>query len=95
MEKKSDEETIEMCLNFFKNIIWKDIEIPNPINYIITHWTIDPYSYGSYAYSIFGTKESDIRKCSRNINSRIYFGGDYTSNEFMGYVNGAYEIGKK
>jgi len=73
--------------------IFKDKEIPNPVEYIITRWSSEPFTYGAFTFPAFGCTNKDIHNISRPIKNRIFFGGEGSSIEYMGYLNGAYETG--
>ncbi len=59
----------------------------------LTHWTTDPFSYGSYTYAPTGAEDSgrDIEILGKGLPERaIYFAGEHAGNSTnMGCVHGA------
>ena len=60
---------------------------------LVTDWTIQPYTYGSWAAMPEKYKKSDWSLVRQN-EGRLYFAGEHTSYN-QGYVHSAYESGIK
>jgi monoamine oxidase len=48
LEEKSDEEIVANIMSVLRKI-FKDKEIPEPVEYEITRWNLDPFSHGSWS----------------------------------------------
>ena len=68
--------------------------IPDPINIHVTNWTHNPLSYGSYSATQLGFT-SEMWDLLRENVGRIYFAGEHTSENFSGFVHGAYDEGQR
>ncbi len=89
IETKSDDEVIESFMGSLR-AIYGDA-IPDPIDWVITRWGQDPFSYGSYAYSPpFSTMEDYDTLATPQ--GRLHFAGEATSS-YSGTTHGAYLSG--
>ena len=68
--------------------------IPDPIDIHVTNWTHNPLSYGSYSATQLGFT-SEMWDLLRENFGRIYFAGEHTSENFSGFVHGAYDEGQR
>ena len=57
-------------------------------------WSQDPFTQGSYSEAVVGFTFEDFSKLGQNL-GRLYFGGEATSSEWFGYMQGAYLTGKE
>ena len=57
-------------------------------------WSQDPFTQGSYSEPVVGFSSEDFNKLGQNL-GRLYFGGEATSAEWYGYMQGAYLTGKE
>jgi len=65
--------------------------IPNPTKFIRTKWGQDPFSYGSYSYSLVGAKQPHDRLAiGATVADRVFFAGEATSVAHPATVHGAY-----
>ncbi|CAX40407.1 corticosteroid-binding protein, putative [Candida dubliniensis CD36] len=83
-----------------QNLSINDEPIPDPINTIVTDWTINPYIRGSYSAMYTNDDPSDlIINLSGEFEScgisepYIRFAGEHTISEGAGCVHGAYDSG--
>ena len=72
---------------------FKGIAVPNPVKTLITRWSQDPYSYGSYSFPCTGSPRSDIGVLAAPVSKAIYFAGEATNADYFGTVHGAYLSG--
>ena len=57
-------------------------------------WSQDPFTQGSYSEPVVGFSSEDFNKLGQNL-GRLYFGGEATSAEWYGYMQGAYLTGEE
>ena len=57
-------------------------------------WSQDPFTQGSYSEPVVGFSSDDFIKLGQNL-GRLYFGGEATSEEWYGYIQGAYLTGEE
>ena len=57
-------------------------------------WSQDPFTQGSYSEHVVGFTSEDLTKLGQNL-GRLYFCGEATSEEWYGYMQGAYLTGEQ
>jgi len=57
-------------------------------------WSEDPFTQGSYSEPVVGFSSDDFMKLGQNL-GRLYFGGEATSEDWYGYMQGAYFTGEE
>ena len=57
-------------------------------------WSQDPFTQGSYSERVVGFTSEDLTKLGKNL-GRLYFGGEATSEDWYGYMQGAYLTGEQ
>lgn len=67
--------------------------IPAPIDYQLTRWHSDPFSYGSYSFNAVGSTPTMRNDLAANINKRVFFAGEATQKTLFATVHGAYLSG--
>lgn len=65
----------------------------DPIGYIRTNWSRDPYAFGSYSYVAKGARQRDRRALEAPIEDRIFFAGEAVHPDYNSTVHAAYESG--
>lgn len=77
MDRENSQKILELALTALKNM-WNMKEIPQPVNFIVTHWNKDPYSYGAYSYPSLGTSQTDFNdlKQPEGPLQHLFFGGE-------------------
>eukprot|EP00172_Hildenbrandia_rubra_P004445 Plantae.Rhodophyta-Hildenbrandia_rubra.ctg9002.p1 GENE.Plantae.Rhodophyta-Hildenbrandia_rubra.ctg9002~~Plantae.Rhodophyta-Hildenbrandia_rubra.ctg9002.p1 ORF type:complete len:1052 (-),score=206.07 Plantae.Rhodophyta-Hildenbrandia_rubra.ctg9002:892-4047(-) len=69
-------------------------QIPEPIDYIVTRWHMDPFSLGSYSVISLGGDWGSLEELSRpEFDGHLQFGGEHCSLAGWQCVHGAYESG--
>lgn len=92
IEKQTDEETKAEIMTTLKKIYGE--EIPNPSAIFYHRWSKDEFAQGSYSEPVVGTTSQDFKNLGRKL-GRLYFAGEATSEEWYGYLQGAYLSGKE
>lgn len=71
-------------------------EISSPNRTIVTDWTVNKYSLGSYAACKPGNDPTDlVIQLSQGLDSRVRFAGEHTILDGAGAVHGAWMSGKR
>jgi len=68
-------------------------KIPEPIDYQITRWAADPYSYGSYSFDPVGSTPVSRKALAKPEGERLFFAGEATNSAYSSTVHGAYLSG--
>ena len=92
MESQDIHETKSEIMKIFRRA-YSDT-ISDPIDVHVTNWTHNPLSYGSYSATQLGFT-SEMWDLLRENFGRIYFAGEHTSENFSGFVHGAYDEGQR
>ena len=91
VEKWSDEQIVESAMATLRNIFGENI--PAPLDWQITRWADDPFSWGSYSYLKPGTDGETLIELGRSVDSKLFFAGEATSSDYQSTVHGAYLSG--
>lgn len=69
--------------------MFPNINIPSPVESILTKWYEDPFSYGAYSYVSVNQQYADPTYLAEPIGNRLLFAGEATSQDSYGYAHGA------
>lgn len=68
--------------------------LPQPVGFVRTNWSRDPFALGSYSYLGVGATPRDRRRLARPVAGTLYFAGEATDTAFPSTVTGAYLAGR-
>ncbi len=71
------------------------VEVPDPIDYLITRWRADRFAAGSYSYLARGSDPEDRSILAEPVDGRIFFAGEATHRDFPATVHGALLSGRR
>ena len=91
VEGWSDQEIVDSAMATLRNIFGTNI--PDPLDWQITRWADDPFSWGSYSYLKPGTDGETLIELGRSVDSKLFFAGEATSSDYQSTVHGAYLSG--
>lgn len=89
---KSDEEIVELVMVVLRKL-FPDEKIPDPENYLVTHWWEDQFSGMSYSYVKVDSSGQDYDTMADEVQKKVYFAGEATNRHFPQTVTGAYLSG--
>ncbi|ESO94098.1 hypothetical protein LOTGIDRAFT_145165, partial [Lottia gigantea] len=92
MQDKSDKEIMEMCLKTLRSLFPQET-VPEPRNFLVTHWSDDPHIGMAYSYMPIGCDGSIYDILAEELDDRVYFAGEATNRQFPQSVTGAYLSG--
>jgi monoamine oxidase len=90
-EAMSDTQIIDEIMMHLKDIYGNSI--PNPTNMIRTKWQTNENSFGAYSYTAVGTQMKHFNDLAKEVNDRLFFGGEHTEANYFSTAHGAYLSG--
>ncbi|PYH39992.1 amine oxidase [Aspergillus neoniger CBS 115656] len=91
VESQTNEETKQELLDVLKHMYGDKVSELEEIYY--PRWSTEDWSYGSYSYWPPSISLQEHQNLCANVDS-VFFAGEATSQEFFGYLHGAYYEGK-
>ncbi|CDW84613.1 amine oxidase [Stylonychia lemnae] len=85
-EDMTDEEVLASGMKVIRDMFPNATE---PINYLRTNWNKEEFSKGTFSYIAANSKPEYCEVITRNIDSKIWFAGEYGYFDFIGTVNAA------
>jgi monoamine oxidase len=67
--------------------------VPDPEESLVTDWSADPWSRGSYSYIPIGATADDMRRLAEPVSGRVLLAGEATVPESYGTVHAAFRSG--
>ena len=67
--------------------------IPDPIEIVVTNWSIDPLFMGAFEAYATGVPENIVEELLKPVNGRLYFAGSALNTSHYGFTHGAYSSG--
>lgn len=92
IESWDDQRIIDGAMSTLRTIYGDDI--PAPVDYQITRWASDPFSYGSYSFNALGVQQDTRNALAAPVGQQLFFAGEATS-EYPSTVHGAYNSGSR
>ena len=93
MEALSDDEIQQKTMTYLKAFFGNDI--PQPTDRVITRWSKDEFSYGSYSYVPVGATASMRDDLAAPVDGKLFFAGEATHPTMASTVHGAYLTGER
>ncbi|TPX42391.1 hypothetical protein SeMB42_g05153 [Synchytrium endobioticum] len=94
-EECSDQVILEKTLSILSVMHPYERTIPNPVETIITRWSKDPYTRGSYSYIPNGATGDDYDHLAETIDNKIFWAGEATNRQYPATVPGAMLTGMR
>lgn len=93
MEALSDAQIIDKAMWVLKDMFGH--AIPNPVDYQLTRWNQDPFSYGSYSFFAKGSTPAMVKSLNNGVSDRLFFAGEHTHPNYPQTTHGAYLSGER
>jgi len=96
-EGMSDKEVLKQVLNCLR-LMFRPKNMPQPIDYVVTRWDTDDFSFGSYSYVAQGCSMDQVDELNEPHSTDfkcVMFCGEACSTTGFQCVNGAYESGER
>ncbi len=90
MESQSNQQIEADVLETLKTMFGK-VEQPEAV--LVSRWTADPFTGGSYSYPGVGATPEDFAALAEPIADRLFFAGEHTIHQYRASVHGAYLTG--
>lgn len=69
--------------------------IPDPSASLVTRWSLDKYSMGSYSFQKVGSNKWSRNHLAAPVNNKLFFAGEATNSKYPSTTHGAYLSGQK
>jgi lysine-specific histone demethylase 1 len=92
IEKESNETVVKEACEILANI-FKLPNVPVPSDSIVTRWSQEKFSRGSYSFVKVGASGADYDVMAEPIDHRVFFAGEATNRSYPATVAGAYQSG--
>lgn len=76
VELLDDQDTVASAMAVLRSMYGADI--PDPVSYLITRWSADPYAQGAYSYNGLGSTPKTRDDLAKSIAHRLFFAGEAT-----------------
>ena len=73
--------------------IYGAANVKQPTKVLITNWDSNPLAHGAYTYIPKGASPADLDEIAAQIDDKIFFAGEHTTEDYIGTVHGAYLTG--
>uniref|UniRef100_A0A671YV74 [histone-H3]-N(6),N(6)-dimethyl-L-lysine(4) FAD-dependent demethylase n=1 Tax=Sparus aurata TaxID=8175 RepID=A0A671YV74_SPAAU len=87
-----DKEVVEECLKVLREL-FKEQEVPEPVDFFVTHWSKDMWSQMSYSFVKTGGSGEAYDILAEDVQGKVFFAGEATNRHFPQTVTGAYLSG--
>lgn len=93
LETKTDSEIVAEAMTSLKTMYGNNI--PEPIHYAISRWSLDNNSYGSYSFVPVGSSDQYYDDLAQPVSNKVFFAGEATDKIHHSTVLWAYLSGKR
>lgn len=93
IENLTDQQLVDDAMDTLRTMFGEDI--PKPIDYQITRWASDPFSFGSYSFNAVGSNPQMREDLAAPLHKQLFFAGEATEQHYFGTAHGAYLSGLK
>jgi monoamine oxidase len=90
-ENRSDSDLVESIMANLRRMYGE--KIPAPSHSLVTRWNSDPFSMGSYSFVPVGSRQGFRRQLGMQVDNKVFFAGEATSQFFPATVHGAFLTG--
>ena len=90
LETKTDQEIVAQAMERLRQNF---ANVSEPKDYLITRWSTDPSTWGSYSYLPAGVSDDMYRQLAQPVDEKVFFAGEATDPDYPATVQGAYQSG--
>uniref|UniRef100_G3WPS3 [histone-H3]-N(6),N(6)-dimethyl-L-lysine(4) FAD-dependent demethylase n=1 Tax=Sarcophilus harrisii TaxID=9305 RepID=G3WPS3_SARHA len=87
-----DKQVLQQCMATLREL-FKEQEIPDPVNFFVTRWNTEPWIQMAYSFVKTGGSGEAYDILAEDIQGTIFFAGEATNRHFPQTVTGAYLSG--
>uniref|UniRef100_A0A8C5A2P9 Lysine demethylase 1B n=1 Tax=Gadus morhua TaxID=8049 RepID=A0A8C5A2P9_GADMO len=87
-----ESEVVCECMKVLRQL-FKEQEVPEPLNYFVTQWSKDVWSQMSYSFVKTGGSGEAYDIIAEDVQGKLFFAGEATNRHFPQTVTGAYLSG--
>uniref|UniRef100_A0A3Q1EZ62 [histone-H3]-N(6),N(6)-dimethyl-L-lysine(4) FAD-dependent demethylase n=1 Tax=Acanthochromis polyacanthus TaxID=80966 RepID=A0A3Q1EZ62_9TELE len=87
-----DKEVVDECMKILREL-FKEQEVPEPLHFLVTHWSNDVWSQMSYSFVKTGGSGEAYDILAEDVQGKVFFAGEATNRHFPQTVTGAYLSG--
>ncbi|KAJ3362130.1 hypothetical protein GGF31_001814, partial [Allomyces arbusculus] len=91
LEAEPDQVIVQDAIKILERV--HGAPIPAPLETIVTRWSYDEFSRGSYSYVARTASGDDYDRLAAPVGNTLFFGGEHTCREYPATVHGAYLSG--
>jgi monoamine oxidase len=86
-ERRSEHDNLIWGMQHVRRLF--GVDVPDPLEVIITAWEQDPFTRGSFTNPTLATQHGDNALLARSVNHTLHFAGEHTSVPYYATVHGA------
>ncbi|XP_077599360.1 lysine-specific histone demethylase 2 isoform X2 [Stigmatopora nigra] len=87
-----DKDVAAECVKVLREL-FKEQEVPEPLHFMVTHWSKDAWSQMSYSFVKMGGSGEAYDIIAEDVQGKLFFAGEATNRHFPQTVTGAYLSG--
>lgn len=90
-EQMNDADIVADCMSVVRATF--GASAPEPVDFLATRWSMDPFTHGAYSYVRVGSRPGDFDELAKPIANTILLAGEHTIFEYHATAHGAYLSG--
>ncbi|XP_052388842.1 lysine-specific histone demethylase 2 [Carassius gibelio] len=87
-----DSQVVDLCMSVLREL-FQEQEVPDPLRFLVTHWSTDPWAQMSYSFVKTGGSGEAYDIIAEDVQHKLFFAGEATNRHFPQTVTGAYLSG--
>ncbi|CAM4641296.1 unnamed protein product [Leuciscus chuanchicus] len=87
-----DLQVVDLCMSVLREL-FQEQEVPDPVKFLVTHWSRDPWAQMSYSFVKTGGSGEVYDIMAEDVQGKLFFAGEATNRHFPQTVTGAYLSG--
>ncbi|CAL8298829.1 unnamed protein product [Lota lota] len=92
VREMGEQDVVSECMKVLRQL-FKEQEVPEPVNYFVTQWSKDVWSQMSYSFVKTGGSGEAYDIIAEDVQGKLFFAGEATNRHFPQTVTGAYLSG--